>query len=36
MYIITFILAAFYWINHAQQFSYFGKTNKAHLFITCT
>ncbi|MDX2242269.1 MAG: TMEM175 family protein [Leptolyngbyaceae cyanobacterium bins.302] len=33
IYIITFILVAFYWINHTQQFSYFKRTNETHLFI---
>lgn len=33
IYVITFILVAFYWINHTQQFSYFKRTNETHLFI---
>jgi uncharacterized membrane protein len=33
IYIITFILLAFYWINHTQQFNYFKRTNETHLFI---
>lgn len=33
IYVITFILVAFYWINHTQQFGYLKKTNQTHLFI---
>lgn len=33
IYAITFILIAFYWINHTQQFSYLKRTNETHLFI---
>ncbi|UBF30116.1 DUF1211 domain-containing protein (plasmid) [Kovacikia minuta CCNUW1] len=33
IYAITFILVAFYWISHTQQFSYFKRTNETHLFI---
>ncbi|OUL31068.1 TMEM175 family protein [Nostoc sp. 106C] len=33
IYITTFILVAFYWISHIQQFSYYKKTNEIHLII---
>ncbi|MBD1868068.1 DUF1211 domain-containing protein [Oculatella sp. FACHB-28] len=33
IYVITFILVAFYWINHTQQFNYFKRTNETHSLI---
>lgn len=33
-YTVTFILIAFYWISHSQQFSYLRKTNVTHLWIS--
>jgi uncharacterized membrane protein len=32
-YLITFVLVAVYWIAHTQQFSYYKRTNEAHLWI---
>jgi uncharacterized membrane protein len=32
-YLITFMLVAVYWIAHTQQFSYYKRTNEAHLWI---
>ncbi|OKH21169.1 hypothetical protein NIES1031_22210 [Chroogloeocystis siderophila 5.2 s.c.1] len=32
-YIITFILLAFYWIEHTQKFSYYKKSNEIHLLL---
>lgn len=30
---ITFLVLAFYWIDHAKRFSYFQKTNDIHLWL---
>lgn len=32
-YIITFILLAFYWIDHTQRFSHYKKSNEIHLWL---
>lgn len=32
-YIITFILLAFYWIDHTQKFSHYKKSNEIHLWL---
>lgn len=32
-YLITFVLVAAYWIAHTQQFSYYKRTDEAHLWI---
>ena len=32
-YLITFVILAFYWIDHVKQFSYYQKTNEIHLWL---
>ncbi len=32
-YVITFVILAFYWIDHVKQFSYYQRTNEIHLWI---
>jgi uncharacterized membrane protein len=32
-YLITFVILAFYWIDHVKQFSYYQRTNEIHLWL---
>lgn len=32
-YLITFVILAFYWIDHVKQFSHYRKTNEIHLWL---
>ncbi|MGB3653824.1 MAG: TMEM175 family protein [Rivularia sp. (in: cyanobacteria)] len=32
-YVITFVILAFYWIDHVKQFSYYQRTNEIHLWL---
>lgn len=32
-YLITFVILAFYWIDHVKQFSHYRKTNEIHIWL---
>ncbi len=32
-YLITFVILAFYWIDHVKQFSHYRKTDEIHLWL---